>query len=121
MSAFYLESHEWAREEGDLIVVGLSSFAAGEVGDVIHVELPEVGDAVTKGEACGEIESVKSVNDLYAPVDGEVVAVNEGLADSPELVNNDAHGAGWFYKVKAAAGALDGLMDQAAYDEHIRG
>ncbi|TVR44362.1 MAG: glycine cleavage system protein GcvH [Planctomycetota bacterium] len=121
MSEHYLESHEWARRDGDLIVIGLSPFAAGEVGEIIHVELPEIGSSLSKGEAMGEIESVKSVNDIYAPVSGEVVAVNEALADAPELVNNDALGEGWLCKLKASdADPLAGLMDRAAYDAHIR-
>ena len=121
MSEFYLESHEWARVEGDLVVVGLSPFAAGEVGEIIHIELPAVGDTLSKGEPMGEIESVKSVNDIYSPIDGEVIEVNEALADAPELVNNDALAAGWFLKVKASADDTHrGLMDSAAYDAHIR-
>jgi glycine cleavage system H protein len=122
MSVFFMESHEWARLDGDEVVVGISSFAAGEVGEVIHVELPEAGAIVTKGEACAEIESVKSVNDFYAPVDGTVVKVNEALGDAPELVNAEAEAGGWFFTIKPSADEpLAGLMDQAAYDAHIRG
>lgn len=112
----YLPTHEWARAEGDTVVIGLSPFAAGEVGDVIHVALPKVGQRLSRGKACAEIESVKSVNDFYSPVDGEVVAVNAALAESPELVNRDALGQGWFAKVRPAAGdALAGLMASADY------
>lgn len=118
----YLESHEWARQDGDEIVVGLSPFAANEVGEVIHVELPAVGTQVTRGAAMAEIESVKSVNDCYAPVTGEVVAVNDELAEHPELVNDDAEGKGWFVRVRPSdADPLAGLMDAEAYRQHTAG
>ncbi|MHC5067596.1 MAG: glycine cleavage system protein GcvH [Planctomycetota bacterium] len=121
MPRFYLPSHEWALIEDDVVTIGLSAFAAGEVGEVVHVELPEVGSTATRGLALAEIESVKSVNDFYAPVDGEVVAVNEALEDAPELVNSDAEGEGWFVKIKASNTApCDGLLDEAAYADHIR-
>jgi glycine cleavage system H protein len=121
MAEHYLESHEWARQEGGEVVVGLSSYAAGEIGDVIHVEMPAAGQAVTRGEPCGEIESVKAVNDFYSPVDGAVVAVNEGLEERPELVNDDPLGAGWLIRVKAAGDApLDGLLSAADYEAHVR-
>lgn len=120
MSERYLPSHEWARQDGALIVIGLSAFAAGEVGDVIHVELPKVGATVAKGTACAEIESVKSVNDYYSPVDGVVTEVNTALAEHPELVNQDPAGQGWFAKVKPSkANPLDGLLDAAAYQKHV--
>ena len=120
MSRFFLPSHEWATAEDDLIVIGLSAFAASEVGEVVHVELPEVGDQATRGEALAEIESVKSVNDFYAPVSGEIVAINEALADNPELVNQGAESDGWFAKIRPSDGEpFAGLLDQAAYDEHI--
>lgn len=118
----FMESHEWAEAEGDLFVVGLSSFAAGEVGEVIHVELPAVGDQVEQGKPMAEIESVKSVNDFYAPVAGEIVAINEDLAEHPELVNEVAQGGGWFAKIKpSAAEPLTGLLDEAAYQAHTAG
>lgn len=121
MSACYLPTHEWARTEGDLVVIGLSAFAAGEVGDVIHVGLPKVGATVARGVACAEIESVKSVNDYYAPLNGSVVAVNEALADHPELVNQDPAGAGWFAKVKPATpGWADGLLAEAQYQASLK-
>lgn len=121
MPASYLPTHEWARAEGDTVVVGLSAFAAGEVGDVIHVGLPKVGASVGRGVACAEIESVKSVNDYYSPLDGTVVAVNEALADHPELVNQDPGGAGWFAKVKPAApGWADGLLSEAQYQAGLK-
>ena len=116
----YLPSHEWARIEGDTVVIGLSPFAAGEVGDVVHVQLPVVGANLAKGTPCAEIESVKSVNDYYSPVDGSVVAINAALATSPELVNQDPLGKGWFAKVKVAdVGALSVLMDASAYQAQL--
>jgi glycine cleavage system H protein len=121
MSECYLPTHEWARAEGAEVVIGLSAFAAGEVGEVIHVGLPKVGATVARGTACAEIESVKSVNDYYSPVDGVVVAVNAALADHPELVNQDPAGAGWFAKVRpAAADPLKGLLSAANYQAQIR-
>lgn len=120
MSEHYNSTHEWARQEGAVIVVGLSAFAAGEVGDVIHVELPAVGSTVTRGGACCEIESVKSVNDFYSPVDGTVTEINTALSDHPDLVNQDSLGKGWFAKIKPAKpDALAGLLDSAAYQKHI--
>ncbi len=121
MSECYLPTHEWARTEGDQIVIGLSPFAAGEVGEVIHIELPKAGQKLTRGQACAEIESVKSVNDYYSPVDGEVVEVNEAVKANPELLNSDPAGKGWFVKVKpTSAKPLDGLMNEADYQKQIR-
>ncbi len=116
MSESYLPTHEWARIDGGVVVIGLSPFAAGEVGDVIHVQLPKVGTAVKRGVACAEIESVKSVNDYYSPVDGTVTEVNAELANHPELVNQAPLAAGWFVKIKAAgAEPLAGLLTAAQY------
>ena len=121
MSACYLPTHEWARTEGDTVVIGLSAFAAGEVGDVIHVGLPKVGATVTRGVACAEIESVKSVNDYYSPLDGTVVAINDGLADHPELVNQDPGAKGWFATIKPAkAGWAEGLLNEAQYQASLK-
>jgi glycine cleavage system H protein len=120
MSEAYLPTHEWARPDGALVVIGLSPFAAGEVGEVIHVELPKAGARLVRGKACAEIESVKSVNDYYSPVDGEVVEVNQALASQPDLLNSDPLGKGWFAKVKpAAANALAGLLSAAEYQAKI--
>jgi glycine cleavage system H protein len=120
MSESYLPTHEWARAEGDLVVIGLSPFAAGEVGEVIHVQLPAVGATLARGKACAEIESVKSVNDYYSPVDGTVVEVNAQLANHPELVNSDPLKAGWFAKIKPAKpDALVGLLSAADYQAKI--
>ncbi|WP_257298024.1 glycine cleavage system protein GcvH [Haloarchaeobius sp. FL176] len=105
----YNESHEWALQDGDTVRVGISDFAQDELGDVVFVELPDVGEDVTQGEAFGVIESIKAVSDLYAPVTGEVTAVNEALFDAPEQVNEDPFGDGWMLEI--------GLSDEAALDE----
>jgi glycine cleavage system H protein len=120
MSESYLPTHEWARQEGELIVIGLSSFAAGEIGDVIHIELPKLGATLSQGTPCAEIESVKSVNDYYSPVTGTVVAINESLRNSPEQINSDPLGAGWFAKVRASGPTpLGGLLSAAAYQARL--
>ena len=121
MTDRYLPSHEWARSEGAVVVIGLSAFAAGEVGDVIHVGLPKVGATLTRGVPCAEIESVKSVNDFYSPLDGTVTAVNTALADHPELVNQDSAGKGWFAKVTPAKAAwADGLLSAEQYQAGLK-
>jgi glycine cleavage system H protein len=121
MSERFLPTHEWGRTDGDLVVIGLSAFAAGEVGDVIHIGLPKVGATLARGVACAEIESVKSVNDFYSPLDGSVVAVNSELADHPELVNQDPGGKGWFAKVKPAkASWADGLLTAEQYQAGLK-
>lgn len=112
----YTEEHEWLRPEGDLIVVGITPHASTQLGDVVYVELPEVGTVVTQGDEIVVIESVKAASDILAPLDGEIVAVNGDLADNPALVNEDPTGAAWFFKMKVAdLAALDGYMDEAAY------
>lgn len=121
MTRHFSTTHEWALIDGDEIVVGLSSFAAGEVGEVVHVELPTVGDQAARGTALAEIESVKAVNEFYSPVDGEVVAVNDALADSPELLNESPEGDAWFARIKPSADTpVDGLLSAEAYQDHIR-
>ena len=116
----YLESHEWATTGGDTARIGVSDFAQDELGDVVFVELPAVGDEVTAGETFGVVESIKAVSDLYAPVAGEVVAVNEALFDRPELVNEDPYGDGWMLEVAAIEGGdADGLLDADEYDGQI--
>jgi glycine cleavage system H protein len=115
----YTQEHEWVRTPGETdgsVRVGITHYAQDQLGDIVYVSLPAVGDAVTSGGACGELESTKSVSDVYAPVDGEVVAVNETLDATPELVNSDPYGGGWLYEiVPADASAVDALMDAAAY------
>lgn len=117
----YVASHEWLRLETDgSVTVGITDHAQGLLGDVVFVDLPAVGAKLAKDASAGVVESVKSASDVYAPIAGEIVAVNEALADAPETVNGDAYGAGWFFKIKPANAAdLDGLMDAAAYAKEI--
>jgi len=117
----YAESHEWARIESDGTVrMGITDYAQDALGDVVYVELPEVGRTVEAGEAFAEVESTKSVSDVYAPVAGTVVEVNTALEEHPELVNADPYGEGWFARLDPGGEAsLDGLMDAAAYRESI--
>lgn len=112
----YAASHEWARLEADgTVTVGISDHAQEALGDVVFVELPELGKALAAGQEAGVVESVKAASDIYAPVSGEVIAINEELADSPELVNSDSYGA-WFFKLKPTNTAeLDKLLDAAGY------
>jgi glycine cleavage system H protein len=113
----YLESHEWVRSEADgTVTVGISDHAQHALGDLVFVEVPEVGRALTKGAAAAVVESVKAASDVYSPVTGEVIAVNEALSASPELVNSDPYGEGWLFKVKPANSAeLAHLLDAGAY------
>jgi glycine cleavage system H protein len=118
----YSVEHEWLRAEAEEGQVGITAYAADELGDIVYVELPEVGRRLAAAEVFGVIESVKTASDLYAPVAGEVVAVNEALASSPELVNQDPYGEGWMVRLRLDdPGAADGLLDAAAYREHIGG
>jgi len=112
----YTKTHEWAKLEDGLVVVGISDFAQESLGDVVYVETPEVGREVSAGEAVAVIESVKTASDVYAPVAGKVVAVNETLADEPELVNGDPYNAGWLFKIEPAdAAALEALLGPEEY------
>ena len=116
----YTEEHEWLRTEGDVVVVGITEHATTQLGDIVFVELPEVGTTVTKDEEIVVIESVKAASDILAPIDGEIVEVNEALTDNPAMANEDALGDGWFFKIKASdATQMDGLMDEAAYNALI--
>lgn len=117
----YTETHEWvSNEEDGTIKVGITDHAQSQLGDLVYVELPEVGDRVEAGDACAVVESVKAASDVYSPVTGEVAAVNEDLADSPELVNQDAFGDGWLFALNAdEAGDVDKLMDAEAYADSI--
>jgi glycine cleavage system H protein len=116
----YAPTHEWAARDGDTVTVGITKFAVEQLSDVTHVELGSVGRAVTAGQPFGEVESVKSVNDLYAPVSGDISAVNEKLAADPSLVTNDPLGAGWMVKIKVKPGTtLDHLMALDAYEKQI--
>jgi glycine cleavage system H protein len=112
----FTKDHEWIRVDGDEATVGITDFAQDQLGDIVFVELPEVGRKLEKGKEAGVVESVKAASEVYAPASGEVTAVNAGLADDPAQVNADAMGEGWFYKVKLAdAKELGDLMDEAAY------
>jgi glycine cleavage system H protein len=114
----YTKDHEWVRVEGDTATIGVTDFAAGQLGDVVFVDLPAAGKAVEQFATFGVVESVKAVSDLYAPVSGEVVEVNGELGANPELVNSDPFGAGWMIKVKLGdAGQVDGLLDPAGYEQ----
>jgi glycine cleavage system H protein len=112
----YTEQHEWARVEGDRVQVGITDYAQDALGDVVYVDVPEIGSTVRSGEPFGEVESTKSVSDVYAPVSGTVVDRNGQLADAPELVNEDPYGRGWMIVIQASEPAqLDALLDSAAY------
>jgi glycine cleavage system H protein len=113
----YTAEHEWVRVGSDGVArVGITAFAQDALGDVVYVSLPAVGDSLVAGDSCGEVESTKSVSDLYAPVSGEIVALNGTLDSAPELVNTDPYGEGWMYDVKLAqAGAAESLLDLVAY------
>ena len=120
----YTAEHEWvragARLDGRCVRVGITDYAQDALGDVVYVTLPEVGAAVTAGDSCGEVESTKSVSDLFAPLSGEVTARNDGLDATPELVNTDPYGEGWLFELRPAdADAVAGLLDVAAYREQI--
>jgi glycine cleavage system H protein len=118
----YTKDHEWARKKGDNVKIGISDFAQDQLGDIVFVELPEAGDSFAAGDEFGTVESVKAVSELYMPLGGEVVAVNEALEDAPELVNNAPYDKGWMLEVKPSdAGEFDQLMDQAAYLEMLKG
>jgi len=121
MSIKYSEDHEWVDAiEDDLVVIGITDFAQEQLGDLVYVELPEVGDECTKGENISVIESVKAASDLVAPVSGSIIEVNSRLEDEPEIVTEDSMGEGWFIKVKLSDPAeLDELMDEEAYNAFI--
>ena len=121
----YTAEHEWVRSPGESegsVRIGITHFAQDALGDIVYVSLPEVGESVSSGEACGELESTKSVSDVYAPVSGQVSSRNTSLDSTPELVNTDPYGAGWLYEVVPAdPSAVDGLMDAATYQGTLDG
>ena len=120
---FYTEDHEWARKLDDgMVLIGITDYAQAQLHEVVYVELPEVEAEVTKGEAVGAVESVKAVSDMNSPVSGRVVEVNEELLDSPEKINDDPYGEGWIAKIEPSSvdADLEGLMDAAAYTEHMK-
>lgn len=115
----FAESHEWVSLDGEVATIGISDFAVKELTDLVYIDLPAIGKTVAKGDTFGEVESVKAVSDLYAPIGGEVVEVNEPLADDLALLSDDAFGAGWIMKLKVSdAAEVDQLMDHAAYTKH---
>ncbi len=112
----YTQDHEWVRAEGDAATIGITDHAQNALGDVVFVDLPEVGREVAAGEACAVVESVKAASDVYAPVAGTIVAVNAALADNPGLINSEPTGEGWFFRIRPAdPAAVAALMDEAAY------
>ena len=116
----FTEEHEWLKIEGGVATVGITVHAAEQLGDLVFVELPEVGASFEKGGDAATVESVKAASDVYCPLDGEIVEVNEAITADPSLVNSDPQGAGWFFKLKLAnVSDADGLMDEAAYKELV--
>ena len=120
MSTYFTEDHEWIAVDGDVGTVGITKYAAEQLGDVVFVEVPEAGANFSKGDDMAVVESVKAASDILAPLDGEIVEVNEALVDNPTQVNEDATGDGWFFKMKLANPSdMDDLMDEDAYKAHI--
>jgi glycine cleavage system H protein len=119
----YLETHEWVRNEGEgIATIGITDHAQDSLGDVVFVELPEVGQVLSAGEEAGVVESVKAASDIYSPVSGEVIAINDALEDEPETINNSPYGDGWFFKIRMSDPAeLDGLLDADGYREVAEG
>ena len=118
----YTEDHEWARKEGDQFAIGIDDYAQDQLGDIVFVELPEVGSTFEKGEEFGTVESVKAVSELFLPLSGEIVEINEALADSPETVNSDPYNQGWMVKIKPAnADEFDQLKDRDSYLASLKG
>jgi glycine cleavage system H protein len=114
----YTDSHEWLRVEGDIVTLGITTFAVNELTDITYVEMKGAGESIDAGDSVGEVESVKATSDIYSPVGGEIIEVNEALNDDPSLINNDAFGEGWLVKIKASdTSPADGLMDAGAYDD----
>ena len=119
----YTEQHEWVRQnEGGTVVFGITDFAQDALGDIVFVDLPKIGATLSAHQPCGEVESTKSVSEIYAPVSGEVVAVNAALSDSPDLVNSDPYEAGWLFEVSVSdASQVEGLLDAATYQAGLEG
>ena len=118
----YTDDHEWARQDGESVTVGISDYATDQMGDIVYVELPEVGRTFKKGEEFGTVESVKAVSELYMPVSGEILSTNSALEDAPELVNNDPYHQGWMIKLMPSdVSEMDSLKDKNAYLEMLKG
>ena len=119
MTTLFTSDHEWLKIDGDVATIGITDYAQSQLGDVVFVDLPKVGRSLKKAEAAAVVESVKAASDVYAPVSGEVVEVNQAIAEEPALVNSDAAGKAWFFKIRMAdKSELGGLMDEAAYKAH---
>ena len=117
----YTKDHEWARQEGRAMVIGVTSHAQESLGDVVYVELPKVGATITAGKPFGVVESTKAVSELFAPVSGRVIEINDALSDKPETVNQDPYGEGWMIKVELSdAKQVEGLLDAAAYEKIVQ-
>ena len=117
----FSKDHEWVSLDGDIATIGITAYAADQLGDVVFVELPSAGKTVKAGEGLAVVESVKAASDVYAPIAGEVETANAALGDNPETVNDDPEGAGWFVKVKVADPTeIEGLMDRAAYEDYLK-
>lgn len=118
----YTKSHEWAKISGDIVTIGLNDYAQDQLGEIVFVELPEAGDTFSKGDEFGSVESVKAVSEIYIPISGEIVEINEGLEDAPELVNESCYDNGWLIKVKPEdVSELDDLMDKEEYLDMLKG
>lgn len=118
----YTEEHEWVRIDGSIATCGISEYAQEQLGDVVFVDLPEIGMVVSQNDEIAVVESVKAASDIYAPISGEVVAVNEAVEDAPETVNEDALGKGWLFKIKVSdEGEADALMDDSSYADFVAG
>ena len=119
---YFTDEHEWIEVDGDVATVGITDYAQGQLGDIVFVELPAVGTAITKGKDAAVVESVKAASDVYAPIDGEVTETNGALEEDPSLVNTAPEAEGWFFKMTIAdAGQLEGLMDEAGYKAFVEG
>ncbi len=118
----FTKEHEWIKKEDDVASIGITEYAQKELGDIVYVDLPSVGDTITKGDACSNIESVKAVSDIYAPITGEIIEINETLEDKPELLNQDPYGEGWIFKVRIDdSDELEELMNHEEYEEYLKG
>jgi glycine cleavage system H protein len=121
MPLYFTKEHEWIRVEGDTATVGISNHAQEALGDIVFAEVPEAGRRVSKGQEAAVVESVKAASDVYAPISGDVTEGNPAVADDPAIINRDPEGEGWFFKLKLSdPGELDGLMDEAAYQEWVK-
>ncbi len=118
---YFTEAHEFVRLEGDIATIGISDYAQEQLGDVVFVELPEIGASYEKGDECAVVESVKAASEIYAPVGGEVIEINGELEDNPSLVNEDSYAKGWFLKLRVASAETGDLMDEGAYKSYLEG